>query len=228
MSLPIERILWAPTNSAHDNHLHVVGKPRMAQWELPTNGIWTPSINVIVDALDARFGQGEHFIINPDAAWTHMGVYNPRYIAGTKTWSQHAGANAIDIGPYYGQAEQQIFYDFLTGKEETVMALSKGSKGHTVGEVQKALLNWRDNALPEWGADEDFGGETEEWVIKFQKAAELRATGVVDGVTFGMLNRYMPWRHPASTGTVDTTARSRASKALTLSRDIKSKLGALY
>lgn len=118
--LPIAKILWAPTNAAHYNHLHVEGDPRFNQNQLPTNGIWTPAINAIVDALDAAIGPGEHFIIDPDAPWTHMGVYNPRYIAGTTIWSQHAGANAIDIGPYYGVEEQQLFYDFLTGKEEDV------------------------------------------------------------------------------------------------------------
>lgn len=118
LALPIHRIIWAPDNDAHWNHLHVEGIPHMAQDELPTDGIWTPAIGAIFDALDARYGAGEHFIIDPDAAWTHMGVYNPRYIGGTTIWSQHAGANAIDIGPYYGVEEQQEFYDFLTRKEE--------------------------------------------------------------------------------------------------------------
>lgn len=118
MSLPIAKIIWYKTDPGpHGNHLHVEGDPRFAQWEMPTNGIWTPAINAIVDALDDRYGEGEHFIIDPDAPWTHMGVYNPRYISGTTIWSQHAGANAIDIGPYYDE-EQQEFYDFLTGKEE--------------------------------------------------------------------------------------------------------------
>lgn len=124
MSLPIAKIIWHKTDpsGAHDNHLHVEGDPRFFQSQLPTNGIWTPAIGAIFDALSARYGEGEHFIIDPDAPWTHMGVYNPRYIRGTTIWSQHAGANAIDIGPYYYE-EQQEFYDFLTRKEDDMTEL---------------------------------------------------------------------------------------------------------
>lgn len=152
MNLPVERILWAPTNSAHHNHLHVVGDPRMAQSELPTSGIWTPAIVEIVDALDARFGPGEHFIIDPDASWTHMGVYNPRKIAGTNIWSQHAGANAIDLGPYYGVEEQQKFYDFLTGKEEdmplTDAEIAKIAKETATAVVSRVLTDSSNYADP--------------------------------------------------------------------------------
>ncbi len=133
MSLPIARIIWYKTDpDAHGNHLHVEGDPRYHQWELPTNGIWTPAIGAIFDALSERYGEGEHFIIDPDAPWTHMGVYNPRYISGTSIWSQHAGANAIDIGPYYDE-EQQEFYDFLTGKEEDMF------NSHEVEELKRLV-----------------------------------------------------------------------------------------
>lgn len=116
--LPIERILWAPTNSAHHNHLHVVGDPRLSQSQLPTGGAWTRAIIEIVAELDRAFGEGAHWQSTDSigAGWTHMGVFNPRYIGGTSTWSQHAGANAIDIGPYYGVRGQQKFFDFLTAE----------------------------------------------------------------------------------------------------------------
>ena len=123
--LPVERILWAPTNSAHYNHLHVVGLPRLRQDELPTSFQVTDPIEVIMAALDEEFGVGDHYQVNDDSlGWTHMGIYNDRFIGDTSIWSQHAGGNAIDIGPYNGLDMQQKFYDFLTLKEDT-MALTK-------------------------------------------------------------------------------------------------------
>lgn len=119
MDLPVERILWAPTNSAHNNHLHVVGLPRKKGVPPFTNPGMTDSIEVIVAALDLRFGEGAYWQhADATTGWTHMGIYNRRRIAGSSTWSQHAYANAIDIGPYYGVEQQQKFYDFLTGKDE--------------------------------------------------------------------------------------------------------------
>lgn len=119
MSLPVGRILWAPSNSAHYDHLHVEGDPHL-HGEIPNDcsSVWTPAIQVIWAALEERFGEGHHFQVEPDADWTHMGIYNCRTIANSDTPSQHAFSNAIDIGPYYGVEEQQVFYDFLTGKEE--------------------------------------------------------------------------------------------------------------
>lgn len=122
MDLPVERILWAPTNRAHHNHLHVVGAPRVSgTLSKDCTSKWTDAVEVIVAALDLRFGQGGHWQVadwDGEFNWTHMGVYNCRPIGGTDTPSQHAFSNAIDIGPYYGVEQQQKFYDFLTGKDE--------------------------------------------------------------------------------------------------------------
>lgn len=117
--LPVERILWAPTNSAHHNHLHVVGQPREDGYPPHSHPGTTDSLAEIIAALDEEFGEGGHWQTWDDTlGWTHMGIYNRRYIGGTTVWSQHAYANAIDIGPYYGIEQQQKFYDFLTRKEE--------------------------------------------------------------------------------------------------------------
>lgn len=116
MNLPIAKILWAPTNAAHYNHLHVEGAPTRGG---DCTSQWTPAIRQIVDALNDRFGTGGHYQVWDDSfGWTHMGVYNCRDIAGTTIPSQHSFSNAIDIGPYYGVEQQQKFLDFLTGKEE--------------------------------------------------------------------------------------------------------------
>lgn len=106
-ALPVAKILWAPTNSAHYNHLHVEGPHVDGTLEEDCTPVWTPAVREIWDALSAEF-----------PGWSNMGVFNCRNIAGTNIPSQHAFSNAIDIGPYYGVEEQLPFYNFL--KEDSM------------------------------------------------------------------------------------------------------------
>jgi hypothetical protein len=142
VSLPIAKIIWAANDSsgAHWNHLHVEGIPRLIGWntgegEQPParNPGMTDSVWAIYTALASRFGKPSYFLDTPKGDWTHMGWYNRRTIGGKTQWSQHAWSNAIDIGPYYGVREQQVFYDFLTGKEGEVFT------PHEVEELQKLV-----------------------------------------------------------------------------------------
>jgi hypothetical protein len=57
--------------------------------------------------------------------------------------------------------------------------MQKGSRGSDVTLWQKRLIEWNPDALPRFGADGDFGGETEDWTKQFQTAAGLDATGIV-------------------------------------------------
>ena len=61
--------------------------------------------------------------------------------------------------------------------------LSRGDYGSAVTALQKALLAWRSDCLPKYGADGDFGGETEKAVEAFQEASGLTVTGVYDQPT---------------------------------------------
>lgn len=85
----------------------------------------------------------------------------------------------------------QIDWDTVP-EGEVDMALKNGDKGNAVRWYQKAILGWNPAALPEWGADSDFGDETEEWVRRYQKAAELEETGQIGSVTDTLLARYHP------------------------------------
>ena len=49
--------------------------------------------------------------------------------------------------------------------------------------MQQALLAWKQGCLPKWGADGDFGSETEAALKAFQAAAGLPVTGVYDEAT---------------------------------------------
>lgn len=117
VSLPIGRILWAGNRDDHDDHLHVEGLPELTGTPPLTRPPMTTSLIVIYDALTQGFGAPYYFTSRPPPApnWSHMGWYNRRPIrTNSAVWSQHAYSNAIDIGPYYGVASQQKFYDYLT------------------------------------------------------------------------------------------------------------------
>ena len=72
------------------------------------------------------------------------------------------------------------------------MALRRNDTGIAVTRHQQALIAWNPDALPQWGADGDYGAETVAWVTQYQKDAELDQTqdyeaGVIDGVTSSLL-----------------------------------------
>ena len=68
--------------------------------------------------------------------------------------------------------------------------LKRGAKGVSVTRYQKRLKDWNAKALPRFGADGDFGGETETWVKTFQAAQDLAATGTIDGLTGDVLSTF--------------------------------------
>lgn len=65
--------------------------------------------------------------------------------------------------------------------------IRKGSKGDYVILAQKALLAWKSTCLPRYGADGDFGGETDAAVRAFQKAKGLTVDGIVGKNTWAAL-----------------------------------------
>jgi hypothetical protein len=77
------------------------------------------------------------------------------------------------------------------GDDDELSQLKKGDSGNAVGKHQEGLIAWNPDALPEFGADLDFGGETEDWVKLYQKAADLDQNGVIDGVTSALILSYL-------------------------------------
>ena len=69
--------------------------------------------------------------------------------------------------------------------------LKKGDKGFAVERYQNGILGWNSKALPLFGADGDFGDETVTWVKKYQAAANLDQTGMIDGITGALLLEYV-------------------------------------
>lgn len=77
--------------------------------------------------------------------------------------------------------------------------LKRGDRGRAVRAFQHALiaeakLSGRagGNPLPRYGADGDYGAETEDAVKAYQRGAELPETGSVGDVTAALLSRYIP------------------------------------
>lgn len=123
---PIRLILWAGNDANHDDHLHVEGDPKYTGTPPLTNPGMTPAVRAIYAAMNRRYGTPYYFLDPkpwPPPRWSHMGYWNRRHIDRdpNKPWSQHAYANALDIGPLYGVTEQQPIYDYLTGKDIPLM-----------------------------------------------------------------------------------------------------------
>ena len=64
-----------------------------------------------------------------------------------------------------------------------VEGLCRGDKGDDVRAMQRELLKWDKNCLPKYGADGDFGSETESALKRFQTEKGLPVTGVYDKAT---------------------------------------------
>ena len=67
--------------------------------------------------------------------------------------------------------------------EQVVKGLRRGDKGAAVMAMQRALLTWKPDCLPKYGADGDFGAETEAALKAYQNASGLSETGVYDAAT---------------------------------------------
>ena len=75
----------------------------------------------------------------------------------------------------------------VSGDDKTVLpTLRRGDNGEKVAYLQKLLMD-RGYALPKYGADGDFGAETEKAVKAFQRDWGLKEDGVVGEKTWSML-----------------------------------------
>ncbi len=87
-------------------------------------------------------------------------------------------------------------FDAPVSQEEDDVALKRGDGGPAVKLFQSALQREatyakRPDPLPNYGADGDFGTETEGAVRRYQAAAKVPETGAIDGVTAALLARYV-------------------------------------
>ncbi|MDO4866148.1 MAG: peptidoglycan-binding protein [Clostridia bacterium] len=83
---------------------------------------------------------------------------------------------------FWGLMDKYFDYE-ATQSTPMPAGLSRGDEGSAVIQMQRALLIWNANCLPKWGADGDFGEETEDALKAYQKLAGLPVTGVYDDAT---------------------------------------------
>ena len=84
--------------------------------------------------------------------------------------------------------------------------LRRGDRGDAVRAMQAALLAWDGGLLPEYGADGDFGEETEAAVKRLQRAAGLPETGVYDSAAREALAARAACGHILAAGDVNVRA----------------------
>lgn len=88
--------------------------------------------------------------------------------------------------------------------------LHYGDVGSAVEAMQRALLVWNDKCLPRYGADGEFGSETEKAVEAFQTAKGLPVTGIYDQATRAALTSIGKPEYIIATG--DVYVRSAPGK----------------
>ena len=103
-------------------------------------------------------------------------------------YDSHHGATNVTCGKKIrsGYTYQDIIdhLDEYRGKTEPVAeGLRRGDKGDAVKAMQLLLLKWDYACLPKFGADGDFGSETEQAVKDFQAMSKLPVTGIYDAAT---------------------------------------------
>ena len=119
----------------------------------------------------------------------HIGVYvGGGYTVEMKGFAYDCQRNKVKSGPWtmWGKLpESMITYTDapVAPVEPEPVGLKKGDYGSAVTAMQQALLAWNPKCLPKYGADGDFGSETEKAVKAFQKSAGLPETGICDEAT---------------------------------------------
>lgn len=98
---------------------------------------------------------------------------------------------------YWGYMDK--YFDYSNHSEGTDVeevetlgyrTLRKGDEGQDVKELQTLLKKWNSSVLLKYGADGDFGSETEAAVRMFQSEHKLTVDGIVGKQTYAALEKY--------------------------------------
>ena len=120
----------------------------------------------------------------------HIGLYvgNGKVIEASGTQAGVCVSNLTATKWTYWGSLRGVTYDTEGSPTEdaSLPTLRRGDKGENVKKMQKLLLE-RGYKLPKYGADGDFGSETEAAVKAFQKDWGLKTDGIVGELTWQML-----------------------------------------
>ncbi len=129
--------------------------------------------------------------------------------------AEQVGAMISDLGPPKPEVQTE---DAVISEGELLgdsRVIKRGDKGLLVEKVQK-MLEGHGYVLPIFGADGDFGGETESAVFEFQrnnKDLGLQETGEVDETTLAAL------KNPAAKKRPERAAQEGQPEKVTAGRD---------
>lgn len=113
---------------------------------------------------------------------------SPKYLlpGDVLLYESHHAATNITYGSKVRPAKAPVLGPIVGGStaaEPVVEGLRRGDAGDEVRTMQRLLLKWDRECLPKYGADGDFGRETEEALKAFQEAKGLPVNGIYDAAT---------------------------------------------
>lgn len=141
-------------------------------------GITVPNFRTPTE-VSVLLATGEFELLTSDMYCKRPDYLKKGYILVTRTQGHTVGA---DNDGQYAEDEDE--------PETTQPMISKGARGEAVKSAQKLLLIWKPDCLPRYGADSDFGAETDAAVRAFQAVHKLTVDGVVGVKTWAALGAY--------------------------------------
>lgn len=198
----------AAYHTSKDNHISPGGMPSTV-YDIMVPDIPGPPW-VTADFLDRKYS---HAASNPGDENRHLlailvmgGYRGPGYRGYAEQPSAHQlkGLESVVnwLQHVFGFGDEGLFGHFNFGKSSCPgywgMAWLEDRKSGIVGlasvkDWQNALLMWNDKALPKYGADGDWGGESKYWLRLFQEDANIKRSGFQDEITELFLMRATGW-----------------------------------
>lgn len=178
---------WADVAySAAVCHHNIVMEGRGPGVRTAANG--TNSGNNSWYAVFFMVGEGEE----PSSAMLTAAEWYARVHLGTRNWNRHSDHKATTCA---GTVNKYISGGNISTSGVERGYITVGDRGQAVKNWQQDLLKWDSLALPRFGADGDFGDETDFWTLKFQKSVGLKVDGLVGPATLAaMEERLLPSR----------------------------------
>lgn len=162
------------------------------------------NVKIHTDSRAVQMSQelGAQAFTNGNDVYFNKGKYNPASKEGkhllahelTHTIQQTGMVQKSRLGDHPEDLQNPKDPDFkgnqpLERANDNETLITKGQQGSHIKELQKGLIELDENALPNFGADSDFGKETKEAVIEFQNGEKLnKIDGIVGPETMGALD----------------------------------------